>query len=140
MKNVQIPTQTFFYGLVACIALSSIGCSPLQQFGSGIRESYDSVGEYLDDIEITYPDRARESSAEGWVIVEYTIMPDGSLSDITLVRDIGDGCGVAVVNALYVFNHVTRLSNKASKNRREQCRVIFKLTLAYSNPCVDRTT
>lgn len=49
---------------------------------------------------LEYPQTARESTIEGTVIVSFVINQSGSLDGISIIRDIGGGCGQAVVNVL----------------------------------------
>ncbi len=42
---------------------------------------------------IQYPGIARENGVSGMVVVQFVVERDGSISNITLVRDIGAGCG-----------------------------------------------
>lgn len=47
-----------------------------------------------------YPSVARRKETEGNVVLQFTIDKDGSVTDIKILRDIGDGCGDAAVAAL----------------------------------------
>ncbi|MCC6413586.1 MAG: TonB family protein [Saprospiraceae bacterium] len=40
-----------------------------------------------------YPEEARKNGTEGTVVISFVVEKDGSLSEIKLLRDIGDGCG-----------------------------------------------
>lgn len=42
---------------------------------------------------ITYPDSARVHGTEGIVVVKFTVDENGVVSQLELIRDIGDGCG-----------------------------------------------
>lgn len=42
---------------------------------------------------LMYPDTARESNVEGLVVGTFIIDKEGKVTDITIVRDIGYGCG-----------------------------------------------
>ncbi len=42
---------------------------------------------------IKYPEEARKNGTEGTVVISFVVEKDGSLSEIKLLRDIGDGCG-----------------------------------------------
>ena len=39
-----------------------------------------------------YPAVAQENNIQGRVIVKFVVNPDGSISDVTVVRGIGGGC------------------------------------------------
>ncbi len=47
--------------------------------------------QYLEN-NIRYPELAKTSKVEGRVTVEFTIEPDGSLTNFTIIRGIGSGC------------------------------------------------
>lgn len=49
---------------------------------------------------VEYPETARSEGIEGKVYVSFVIDKDGSITDIKLLRDIGGGCGEAVVKML----------------------------------------
>jgi protein TonB len=49
---------------------------------------------------LVYPEAARKDSIEGMVIVQFMVKEDGSMGDVSVVRDIGYGCGEAVIKVL----------------------------------------
>ena len=49
---------------------------------------------------IIYPERARKKKLEGQVIVQFVVEKDGSVSNIQIIHDIGEGCGDEVVRAI----------------------------------------
>ncbi|GAB4125086.1 MAG: energy transducer TonB [Raineya sp.] len=49
---------------------------------------------------INYPSMARRKETQGKVTLQFTVDKDGSISDIKILKDIGDGCGDAAVEAL----------------------------------------
>ena len=49
---------------------------------------------------IIYPDRARKKKVEGQVIVQFVVEKNGSVSNIQIIHDIGEGCGNEVVRAI----------------------------------------
>ena len=50
--------------------------------------------------ELNYPEEARRSGIEGKVFASFVVQPDGTLTDITLIRGIGGGCDEEVVRLL----------------------------------------
>ena len=50
------------------------------------------LNSYLLD-KIEYPYQAIKNKIEGTVIVQFVISEDGSISDATILKDIGHGCG-----------------------------------------------
>ena len=49
---------------------------------------------------IEYPEQAQKANIEGKVFVRFSVEKDGSVSNIRILRDIGYGCGDAVVKML----------------------------------------
>ena len=63
---------------------------------------YQKLKEYLGQ-KLSYPDAAISNKTEGTVIIQFVINKDGSITDAVIIKDIGDGCGVA---ALRVINNM----------------------------------
>jgi len=59
----------------------------------------EKLAAFFDDF-IIYPERARKKKLEGQVVVEFVVEKDGSVSNIQIIHDIGEGCGNEVVIAL----------------------------------------
>ncbi|MEY3367465.1 MAG: hypothetical protein RI973_620 [Bacteroidota bacterium] len=75
---------------------------------------------------ITYPQIARENGVEGMVVVQFVVERDGSISNITSVRDIGAGCGdeaIRVVNMMPAWN--------PGRQRERPVRVMFTLPVKF---------
>ena len=53
---------------------------------------------------LEYPLQARLDNIEGTVVTSFVVEPDSSISNINLLKDIGGGCGNAVVGLLNAFN------------------------------------
>ena len=49
---------------------------------------------------VSYPAEARDSIITGKVYVSFDVDIDGSISNVKILKDIGGGCGEAVVEAL----------------------------------------
>lgn len=49
---------------------------------------------------VKYPQIARENEIEGTVVLSFVVTKDGSIQNLEIVRDIGGGCGTAVINAM----------------------------------------
>ena len=49
---------------------------------------------------LKYPSYAREIGVEGTVVVSFVVAKDGSIQKIKIMRDIGAGCGDAVLKAM----------------------------------------
>ncbi|MFM2049381.1 MAG: hypothetical protein RI955_1929 [Bacteroidota bacterium] len=59
----------------------------------------DAMQEFLGS-NIKYPARARENQTEGKVVLTFVVNETGAIGDIRILRDIGDGCGQAAVDAV----------------------------------------
>ncbi len=55
---------------------------------------------------LKYPKEAMEKGIEGKVFVRFIVKKTGEVSDIDILRDIGDGCGEAVKNVLESMNNM----------------------------------
>lgn len=60
-------------------------------FPGGLRAMYD----YLNQ-NVVYPEVAKENGTEGYVILTFIVAKDGSITDVKIICDIGDGCGKTV--------------------------------------------
>ncbi len=75
---------------------------------------------------IRYPKLARENSIQGMVVVQFVVEPNGQISNVKLLRDIGGGCGeeaVRVVKAMPPWN--------PGKQRGRAVRVMFTLPVKF---------
>lgn len=69
-------------------------------FGNGIHEFYAFLSENL-----SYPAKARNSDTQGIVYVSFDLDSIRGMQNVTLVRDIGNGCGGEVVKVLRKVPH-----------------------------------
>lgn len=65
------------------------------EFPGGIQELY----RYLNRT-VIYPEQAKENGTEGHVIVAFIVEKDGSISNVNIVCEIGDGCGASAKRAI----------------------------------------
>jgi periplasmic protein TonB len=70
---------------------------------------------------IIYPEKARKKRIEGQVIAQFVVEKDGSVSNIKIIHDIGEGCGDEVIRAI---QHLPKLI-PASQNGLP-VRVLYK--------------
>jgi len=56
---------------------------------------------------LKYPAEARENDIEGTVDVEYAISESGKFQEISIINDIGGGCGDACLDFLSPYNDLT---------------------------------
>ncbi len=64
-------------------------------FPGGMEAFYNFLGK-----NIVYPKTARDKNTQGKVIVTYIVEKDGRLSDVKVVRGIGDGCDEEAVRVI----------------------------------------
>lgn len=74
-----------------------------------------------------YPRLARENNIEGTVYVQFVIEKDGSISNVTLLRDIGYGCGK---EALRVVNSMPKW--KPGRQRGKPVRARYNLPIKFN--------
>jgi len=72
----------------------------IPEFPGGIEAFYKYLGKA-----IRYPSVARENGTQGRVIVSFVCERDGSLTDVHITRDIGDGCGDEAVRVVKASPH-----------------------------------
>ena len=53
---------------------------------------------------LKYPEQAKKDKIEGTVYTKFKITENGKLSDIEITKDIGGGCGDAVIDLLNTMN------------------------------------
>ena len=70
------------------------------EFPGGIEAFYKYLGK-----SIRYPAVAKENGTQGRVIVSFVCEKDGSLTDVKVARDIGDGCGDEAVRVVKASPH-----------------------------------
>lgn len=70
---------------------------------------------------IIYPERARRKRIEGQVIAQFVVEKDGSISNIQIIHDIGEGCGEEVIRAI---QHLPKLVPGSDKGL--PVRVLYK--------------
>jgi periplasmic protein TonB len=70
------------------------------EFPGGLEKFYAYLGK-----SIRYPAVARENNTQGKVIVNFVVEKDGSLTDVKVVRGIGDGCDEEAVRVLRASPH-----------------------------------
>ena len=79
-----------------------------------------NIAEFFKDF-IMYPEKARKKKIEGEVIVQFVVEKDGSITNIQIIHDIGDGCGDEVVRAI---QHLPKLI--PGMDNGQPVRVLYK--------------
>ena len=83
------------------------------------------LAEYLGK-NIKYPQMARESGIQGRVFVQFVVEPDGSVSNVAVMRSLGGGCDE---EAIRVVKSMPKW--KAGKQRGKPVRVSYILPVNF---------
>lgn len=87
-----------------------------------------AMGQFLSS-NLRYPKIAQENGIEGTVVLQITVEADGQLTNISIKRDIGNGCGLAAVQC---FEKMPRWSPAVQDGKAVASSLIipvrFKLT------------
>lgn len=76
---------------------------------------------------IHYPVAARENGIEGKVLIVFVVNEDGSISDVTIKRDIGGGCGEEAARVVKNMPHWN-----AGKQNGNAVKVQFNLPVQFN--------
>jgi len=77
---------------------------------------------------VKYPAMARENNIEGTVYIQFVVEPDGSLSDIQVLRGPGGGLNEAAVEVLQKYPQKW----KPGKQRGKAVPVYFNLPIKFT--------
>ncbi|MEM1328792.1 MAG: TonB family protein, partial [Bacteroidota bacterium] len=80
---------------------------------------------------IKYPKAARQANIQGMNIVQFVVETDGTVSDITLKRDIGGGCGEEARRVVEKMN-TDGISWIPGEQNGEKVRVRFTLPIKFA--------
>ena len=135
MKSLFLATALLFVSSAVAAQVDSVGSDGDKEtvclgahpeidpeFPGGI----DSLYAYLCR-NVSYPAEARDSNITGKVYVTFVVERDGSISNPKILRDIGGGCGAAVVEAV---KNMPRW--KPGRQGREPVPVQFNLPVNFS--------
>ncbi|MBQ2375850.1 MAG: energy transducer TonB [Bacteroidales bacterium] len=78
---------------------------------------------------LRYPQQAREAGTQGLVYVTFVVEKDGSLTDIRILRDLGNGCGEEAVRIVKTMPKWIP-AKKRGKEVKMQYNLPVKFTLA----------
>lgn len=79
---------------------------------------------------LQYPPEAREQRVQGTCVVKFIIELDGTISDITLVKDIGAGCGEAALEVVKSMKE-RDIRWTPGMQRGQEVRVLFNLPVKF---------
>ena len=77
-----------------------------------------------------YPMIARENGIEGMVYVQFVVEPDGSVSNVNVVRDVGAGCGEEALRIVNLMNDMPERWRPGTQ-RNQPVRVLFTLPIRF---------
>ena len=84
---------------------------------------------------LKYPVEARKNNIEGENVIQFVVEKDGSISNIDLIRDIGDGCGE---ESLRIVEEMKNLPEKWTPGKQRGRAVRVKYTLPVKFKLDDR--
>lgn len=76
---------------------------------------------------IKYPPMARESGIQGRVFVNFVVEPDGSVSNVNIIRGIGGGCDEEAIRVVKTMPKWT-----PGRQRGKAVRVSFNLPVRFT--------
>jgi protein TonB len=94
----------------------------MPEFPGGTGELYKYLGQ-----SIKYPPLAKESGIQGRVFVNFVVEPDGSISNVKVLRGIGGGCDEEAVRVVESMP-----SWKPGKQRGKAVRVSYNLPIKFT--------
>lgn len=80
---------------------------------------------------LQYPSTARENNIQGNVVAQFVVNKDGTIQDVTVLRDIGGGCGDEVIRVVKLMNTMN-IKWSPGKQRGQPVRVIFILPVKFT--------
>ena len=85
---------------------------------------------------LSYPDQARDNGLEGVVMVRFVVKKDGTIGNVMLVRDIGGGCGQAVVE---MVKSMPRWKPATQSGKPVNCEFILPVKFQLTDDAPDGT-
>ena len=82
------------------------------------------------NLNLEYPEDARYQSIQGLVLVRFVVEKNGTLTDLELVRDIGNGCGEEALRLVDLMN-VLDIRWIPGKQRGIPVRVQYNLPISF---------
>jgi TonB family protein len=79
---------------------------------------------------LKYPESARQKGTEGTVIAQFVVNKAGMVEDANIVRDIGDGCGEAVLDVISSMNTMDT-QWMPGRQRGETVKVMYTLPVKF---------
>ena len=98
-----------------------VAADVMPEFPGGLSEMFRYIGESLN-----YPELAKQTDISGTVSLTFVVEPDGSITNVTLLRGIGGGCdeeAIRVIKSMPKWN--------PGLQRGEPVRVRFSIPVTY---------
>lgn len=79
---------------------------------------------------LKYPEEAREKGTEGMVVASFVVLETGKIEDMKIIKDIGEGCGEAVLKVLEAMNEMEE-AWRPGKQRNKTVKVKYTLPVKF---------
>ncbi|MEZ4909874.1 MAG: M56 family metallopeptidase [Saprospiraceae bacterium] len=80
---------------------------------------------------LKYPEEARKAEVEGMVVVEFVITKEGTMDNIKIIKDIGYGCGDAVLEVMHKMNAMPTKWTPGKNNDGPPVNTLLKLPVRF---------
>ena len=112
------------------------GCDHLPEGGEDkLACAMDKLMGYISR-ELVYPEAAREESIQGVVIITFVVADDGGVGDLTILRDIGGGCGE---EAARILANMPRWQPALHQGERVHTQLMLPITFGLRADLYDYT-
>ena len=105
------------------------GCASLPDKAARKRCSDERMMAFLYE-NVEYPSIARENGVEGTVVVQFVVETDGSIGNVSVLRDIGAGCGEEATRLITSMNNLPEKWTPG-KQRGHPVRVMYTLPVRF---------
>lgn len=79
---------------------------------------------------LVYPKEAKDNETEGQAILQFVVAKDGSIDEVNVVRDPGDGCGEAAKKMVLSMNDLPQKWTPG-KQRGRAVNVLYTLPVKF---------
>ena len=106
------------------------GCSEMEGSENEKMEcSRDKLIQYIYQ-NLKYPKEAKENGTEGHAVLQFIVTKEGSIEEVNVVRDPGDGCGEAAKNLVLSMNDFVERWTPG-KQRGRPVHVLYTLPVKF---------
>jgi TonB family protein len=104
----QTPADTTIYEVAEKLPIPMLAaCQPAQHPGwteDSIRRCAETQLLSILSRNMRYPEEARQKNIEGTVVASFIVEPTGRMSNISILKDIGSGCGDEALRVLHALD------------------------------------